>query len=66
MAVPYFCKMQYYSFCDFCALTGLCADGTVFLASLYYGRETNVCLLLLAVIHILSLKNNKAFDVVER
>lgn len=66
MAPAYFCKIQHYSLCGLCTLTGLGTDGTVFLASSYYGRETNICLLLLAVIHIPSLKNKKAFNVVER
>lgn len=66
MALAYFCKIQCNSSCDFCALSGLGTDGTVFLASLYYRRQTNVCLLLLAVIHVPSLKNKKAFNVAER
>lgn len=66
MAPAYLCKIQHYSSCDFCALTGMGTDRTVFLANLYTRRETNVCLLLLAVVHVLSHKNKKGFNVVER
>jgi len=39
MAPAYFCKIQHYCSCDFCALTGLGTDRNVCFASLYYGRE---------------------------
>lgn len=65
VAPAYLCKIQHYSSCDFWALTGMGTDRTVFLANSYTRRETNVCLLLLAV-HVLSHKNKKGFNVVER
>lgn len=66
VAPAYSCKIQHYNSCDFCALTGLGTDRTIFLANSYTRRETNVCLLVPAVVHVLWHKNKKGFNVVER
>lgn len=60
------CKIQHYSSCDLCTLSGWGTNRTVFLVNSCTRRETNVCLLVLAVVHVLSHKNKKGFNVVER
>lgn len=50
----------------FFSLTGSGTNRTVFLANSNTRREINDCLLVLAVVHVLSHKNKKGFNVVER